>query len=130
MAALATEAQLAGWLGIAEADLPDDVGRLLERASELIRHAVTLPDVFDDDGQPNDADHAEPLADATCAQVELWIEVGEDRDVDGPVQSFQLGDLQVAYGAGPNREPARQLAPRARRQLFDAGLLARGVMIG
>lgn len=129
--ALASLSDLAGWMGVAEADLPDDADRLLDRASEMVRYAITKP-AFDEAGDPLDeldAEEKQAITDATCAQGEYLIEVGEHRDLGDDVQSFQLGDLQITYGAGPNREAGRALAPRARRVLSTAGLIGRGVAI-
>jgi|SRR5690625_190827 len=109
--AYATEAELAAYLGISEDDLPDESERLLDRASELIDEATR--------GRAT----GEAASKATCAQVEFWLEVDEEHDIEGPIQGVIIGRLQIQYGAGPNRIAPTYLAPRARRYLRNAGLL-------
>lgn len=114
--AYAAEADLAEYLGVSEADLPTDAGRLLERASEDIDY-WTL----------GRATQSEATKLAACAQVEMWLEVGEESSIRGPLQSFTLGRWSATYGSGSGGSGPRDLAPRARRYLFAAGLLYRGV---
>lgn len=112
--AYATSGQLAAWTG---RPAPADAERLLARASELVDAAVRA--AFDVDGVtglPSDADVAAVLADATCAVVEAWAEVGEANDVDG------LAGTQVTVGAFTGRR-APVVPPRAARLLAAAGLL-------
>lgn len=114
--AYATEADLVEYLGVSEADLPTDAGRLLERASEDIDY-WTL----------GRATQSEATKLAACAQVEMWLEFGEESSIRGPLQSFTLGRWSATYGSGSGGSGPRDLAPRARRYLFTAGLLYRGV---
>jgi hypothetical protein len=108
-----TTAQLASWLEVDEGDLT--VGdRVLARASELIDEVVVAP--YD----PDDEDVIEALADATCAQVEFWLEAGEEHDIGG-----QRGDIAVE-GLRIGRLP-NTLAPRARRALALQNLLTRSI---
>lgn len=111
----ATTTQLATWLGIDEEDLAADADRLLERASELIDEEVVAP--YDDE----DTDVLEALADATCAQVEFWNEVGEEHDTTGQRGSISVEGLSIARLPGT-------LAPRARRALARENLLSRSVL--
>lgn len=118
--AYATEQDLADYLGVSLADLPDDAERLLERASEDIDY-YTL----------GRATQSEATKLATCAQIEMWLEVGEETDIRGALQSFSIGRWSATYagaagGAGSGGGPPA-LAPRARRHLLLAGLLYRGV---
>lgn len=92
----------------------DEADRLLLRASELIDGAVRQPYDTDDDGLATDSDVAAALRDATCAQVEQWVEVDEANAIDG------LAGTQRALGGGVR---APELAPRARRILLNAGLV-------
>lgn len=114
--AYATDSQLDAWLpdGVTA---PTDTDRQLVRASELIDSTVRQPFTLDDDGLPTDPDIASVLADAVCAQVEQWIEVGVDNDIDG------LAGQQVSV-AGFSGKRAPELCPRAYRILKVAGLLA------
>lgn len=116
--AYATEQDLADYLGVSLADLPSDSERLLERASEDVDY-YTL----------GRATQGEATKLATCAQVEMWLEVGEETSIRGALASFSIGRWSATYanvsggsGGGP---PA--LAPRAKRHLLLAGLLYRGV---
>lgn len=111
----ATTAQLAAWLAVEEGDLPGDAERLLDRASETIDETVVAP--YDDD----DSDILDVLADATCAQVEFWIEVGEEHDVTGQRGEIDIEGLHI-------RQLPGTLAPRARRALARGNLLSRSVM--
>jgi hypothetical protein len=73
--ALATIAQLDAWLG---RPAPADASRLLDRASEVVAGAVRVKVATDDTtGLPTDPTTAQTLADATCAQVESWLDDGE-----------------------------------------------------
>lgn len=94
---------------------PDDISRLLLRASELVDGAVRQPyDVNSTTGIAVDADVAAALRDAVCAQVEQWVEVGEENAVDG------LAGTPRSIGGGVR---APELAPRALRLLLNAGLV-------
>lgn len=110
----ATAAQLAAYLSRSEGDLPADSSRLLTRASELIDQAALMRI------DSANADQAAAARDATCAQVEFWLEVGEEHAIRAPRGAVRVGSLSQA------QQPA-QLAPRARRHLLLAGLLYRGV---
>jgi len=111
--AYATESDLADYLGVSLADLPPDADRLLKRASEDIDY-WTL----------GRAMQCEATKLAACAQVEMWLEVGEETDIRGALASFSIGSWSATYAgsAGPPK-----LAPRALRHLRTAGLLYRGV---
>lgn len=116
----ATEAQLAGWL--AGGDLPAPTGaaatRLLERASTLVSAKVVSGYPVDEAGLPTETEVAAALRDATCAQVEQWLSVGEDNDIDGYPRDTAVSGGGVAVSRRPSR-----LAPRARDILRDAQLL-------
>lgn len=97
---------------------PADADRLLERASELLDDKVRAAfDVDDDTDLPTDADVATALEQAACAQVEFWLEVGEEHDTAGEAHvGIAVGNLRV-----DSLPP--EVAPRARRILRHAGLL-------
>lgn len=102
--------------------VPADAATLLAKASELIDYvafgrAQTLYESTD----PAKANRQRLLADATCDQVEYWLEVGEEHDVVGlPAgSSLQGGRVQVQKMPGA-------LGQRARRTLLRAGLLYAG----
>ena len=119
--AYATRDDLAAYVG-SGVTLPDDaeVDRLLARASELIdQKALRRID-------PGCPAHAAAARQAVCAQVEYWLQHGEDLDVTGPVLSYSIGSMSINYGVGGPRR-VDELAPRARRHLVLAGLLYRSV---
>lgn len=96
-----------------------DVDRLLARATELVDdHCFGAFAVDSDTNLPTDTDVADALRDATCAQVEFWVEVGEEHDVAG-VAGRQVSIARFSIDRLP---PV--LAPRARRFLDDQGLRA------
>jgi hypothetical protein len=73
--ALATVAELDAWLGRPS---PADAPHLLDRASEVVAGALRVKVATDDTtGLPTDPTTAQTLADATCAQVESWLDDGE-----------------------------------------------------
>lgn len=97
---------------------PDGADRLLARASELVDDRVRCTfDVDTTTSLPTDPDIATALEQAVCAQVEYWVEVGEEHDVEG------LSGVGIAVGALRLDELPPELAPRARRILRTAGVL-------
>lgn len=102
--------------------LPDEdtANRMLVKASEVIDDATLyraqLAYDLDQDGA------RDALAQATCDQVEFWLEVGEEHDVTGLRGSLVSGRVQVHPVAGT-------LAPRARRTLLRAGLYSGAVNV-
>lgn len=95
----------------------DDAPRLLARASELIdskaRASFVLNKATD---LPTDPAVAAACRDACCAQVEFWLEVGEEHDIAGMAnRGAAIGHLRL--DALPP-----ELGPRARRILSAAGL--------
>lgn len=95
----------------------DDADRLLMRASEVIAEHVTTGYWLNSDGDPGDAHVRVALADATCAQVEQWLEVGEENDIAGYSRATAM-----SVGISVSSLPA-VLAPRARRILRQTGLM-------
>jgi len=111
---------LAEYLG-AEVDLPSDAERQLLRASELVRH-YALGRI--DTSNPT---HAEAAKSATCAQVEAWVNDGEDRDISRAVSGYTIGRVSMQFAeGGENGRLVSRLAPRARQELLQAGLLYAG----
>lgn len=116
----ATEAQLTAWLSGGELAAPTGAkaAHLLARASSHIDRYVLSGYPTDEAGLPTEPEVSDALRDATCAQVEQWLSVGEDNDIDGYDHHTSVG----AGGVNVAKRPAR-LAPRARDILRDAGLL-------
>lgn len=98
-----------------------DAARLLTRSSELLDGWVRRPFAVTAGGLPADADIAEAMRDACCAQVEFWLlGPGEEHDVEG------LANRQVSIGHLSMAALPPELAPRARRILSLHGLLQIG----
>jgi hypothetical protein len=111
----ATVEDLTEWLPTGTA-IPADAARVLGRASTLLDSVIRAPFGVDDEGLPTDETVAETLANACCAQVEYWIDLGEEHDIEGMAGTrVGVGHLQV------ERLPL-ELGPRARRELAVAGL--------
>jgi hypothetical protein len=112
--AFATDVELAAWLkgGDYEAETPvdDAADRVLARATELIGWASFGTYTVDSlTGLPVLATVVDALRDATCAQVEQWLEVGEESDIGG-------WDQDTTKITSP-------IAPRAIRILTAEGIL-------
>lgn len=98
--------------------------QLLLRDASRFLDRVTLGHAFWE--WPNDGVVPDPPSDeqsfikeAVCAQVEYWLELGEEQSVAPQEGDAQLGQLRVPT-------PPR-LAPKARDALLAAGLMYRGV---
>lgn len=120
MPVYATEADLTGWLPSGVAPEAGDADRLLARASDLLDTDVLYAAVYEVDtatSLPTDPDVIDAFRDAACAQVEYWLEVGEDIDTSGPVQGVSIGSVNIQYGAGDNRISPTTVAPRVWRIL-------------
>lgn len=115
---------LADWLDTTVGALPTDAERLLLRASETIQH-YTLNRIDTDV-----VAHVAAAKSATCAQVEYWIESGEDTDTGRTLKGYSVGrySAQFADGGGQGGNVSR-LAPRARQILLQAGLLYCGASV-
>jgi hypothetical protein len=114
----AEPADLLAYVG-AERTLPDNDEqlRLLARASEIIDDATFGAATADD----LDVDQTTELAKATCAQVEGWLEWGEEQAITGQSGSVGLGGLNIGRLPG-------LVYPRTRIHLRRAGLLS--AMVG
>jgi len=112
----ATTTQLATYLRAAP---PLDAVALLERATRLLDSDFLKAAVYDvdDDGMPTDSVVAAGFAEAVCAQVEFWGEVGVETDVAGPLQGVTIGSVNLQFGAGDNRSGPDYYAPGIARAL-------------
>lgn len=116
--AYASTDDLANFVG-PDSDLPSeaDQARMLARASELLDDAILAPFSVDaTTSLPTDETVAANLRDAACAQVEFWIDLGEDFDIEGLAGSMSVFSASV--------QAPRVLAPRAVRLLRASNLLA------
>lgn len=118
--AYATTTDLESYLNVTASELPDDADRLLDRASELVDYIVS-PNIIDttDTGQSTAAQNA------VCAQVEYWINQGEEVDIMKAPGEYSIGSFSVGRQSNQHEVPA--LSPRARRFLLLDGLLYKGV---
>ena len=116
--AYATTTELAEYLGVQEADLPDDADRLLERASEMIDY-YTLNRI-------DETEDAEVAKKATMAQYEWWSQFDEF-GLQGFYSQIQIGPFQMNAAGETRGKGPPELAPRARRFLLLEGLLYSGV---
>lgn len=113
----ATTTQLAEYLGAAP---PLDSARLLLEASRMLDRDFLTAAVYDVDkvtGMPTDAEVAAAFAEAVCAQVEFWGEVGVETDISGPLEGVSIGSVQLQYGSGENRSGPSYYAPKLLRAL-------------
>jgi len=118
--AYATPTQLAAFLGVNISDLPANAASILEQASDVIDWATFgRIDVAE-------SDQAAAAQKATCQQYEYWDSVGAESDITGMnFKSVSIGTFSAQYADQSKQLPT--LAPRARRTLFLAGMLYRGV---
>jgi len=109
----ATRSDLAQYLAVPEPELPQQADRLLARASEDI--AFFTMGRLDTDLPA----HQDAARQATCAQVEFFLEAGEG--IGPAVTQRTVGRVSESYASA-----SPQLAPRAHRILAQAGLLYAG----
>lgn len=103
---------------------PDDsTVRLLTRASAMLDSQVLRVCWYTADsttGLPTDSVVAQAFADATCAQVQWWLEVGDVTGAAGAGwDTVKIGTAQLTRlktGLTGMDSPARQIAP----QVWDA----------
>lgn len=118
-ASYATPTQLADYLSAEDAAEVSEAERVLARASELMDDTLRRPFALNPATDlPADPKFADALRDATCAQVEYWLEVGESHDTGG------MAHKQVSIGHLSMASLPPELAPRAKRTLHAAGLLS------
>lgn len=117
--AYATTTDLANYLGIAVSQLPSNASILLERASELIDYA-TLNRL-----DTSITEQANAAKKATCQQAEYFISFGTEYDISGrDYEQLSIGSWTANF---QDNSSTPTIAPRAKRTLFLAGLLYRGV---
>lgn len=120
--AYATTTELADYLGVQEADLPDDADRLLDRASETIDY-YTLNRI--DESVTSEADAAKK---ATMAQYEWWSQFDEFM-TSNFLSSVSIGPYSAGISPSEGGSTIPDLAPRAKRYLFLEGLMYKGVEV-
>jgi hypothetical protein len=100
-------------------ELPNEVGRYLARADELIDIAVM------NNLDVTNADHMKACNDAVCAQIELWMQLnGDGIAIYGPLQNVTSGDVLMRFDSNMQNG---KLSLRAAQYLNSQGLLYRGM---
>ena len=119
--AYTTAQKVSDYTGIAVADLPDDIDRLIDRADDVIDFVIKVKyDITDTDTEL-------AIQKASSAQIEYWLLAGEDEDISEVTQSFKIGSFSMDAGGSSGGASSRDaLAPRAYRYLLAAGLLYSG----
>lgn len=124
MTPYATVGELEAYLG-ERVSLPEDPARLLDRASEFISSVTNgVLERFETDyaGEFTQVEVEAALRDATCAQVEFWIEIGEEFDIANPQGSVAAGKLSMS-------QLPPKLALRAKRHLRSVALMGSAVAV-
>lgn len=113
--AYATPADLSAYIDQAP---PDDAIRLLSRASDLIDDfLVGCTYNVDANGNPTDAATITAFNQACCAQVEYWLENGDEFSDLTRVSSYSIEGIAVTF-----KDPPPRIAPRAKDVLRVAGI--------
>lgn len=94
---------------------PADIERLLQRASKLVDSFVLSPYSVEANGSPTETYVAEALRDATCAQIEWWLETGDEVEATARFEDAGVGGLRLGT-------TGLRIAPRALDELNTAGL--------
>lgn len=117
MATYATADELASYTGQAA---PADAERLLTRASELIDEVTRgrAAAAWDDPLPDPVSDDQAAIRDATCAQVEFWMSLGEEHDVEGVRGGVSVG--AVRFDNLPETLATRAARALRRRYLLSA----------
>jgi len=119
MAVYATSADLAEYMALSQDDLPDDVDRMLARASEEVDYyALNRVDT-------TEATHVAAAKSAACALCEYWIR--NAASTASTVTSYTIGKLTVNQPGASTVPIDARTQSRVRFALMKAGLLYRGV---
>lgn len=114
--AYATKDDVSLFTGIEVNDLPNNIESLIQKASDLITNSIVVK---------IKEEHYTALRQATCAQVEYWLKVGEQSENEQQIQSYSAGSISVTFD--PSQRQGK-ICTRARGYLNKVGLLYRGVM--
>ena len=123
LAAYATVADYTSYSGAAPTGPQSTYDRALTTASTLIDELPLATFDVDDAGAPTDSDVAETLAEACCAQVQCWVELGNG-SLDQ--SAFRLAPLGPVSAGGVTVPVPRRYAPAALSALRRVGLLHAG----
>lgn len=105
------------YMSLDEDDLPNDIDRMIDRASDLIDY-YSLNKI-----DSNNNRQLEVAKKATNAQIEYWLNTNDELNIMHIFQGVTAGgDISI------NREgKLPELAPRAKRALLLGGLYNRSV---
>lgn len=126
MANYATKDDYAKYMFIELAQVPAGVERLLARSSELIEQAARNNIKVYNVSASMALNQADALKLATCAQVEYWLQAGEDSAIGRLIRSYSSGDISVTFADGETGS-LDQLSKRSRGYLNKLGLLYKGL---
>lgn len=126
MANYATTSDYAEYMYTTVDKVPIDCERLLARASELIEQAVGDNLKTTNVSVEISARQTLALKLATCAQVEYWLDAGENNATSRAIKSFSSGDTSVTFADG-NSGKVNQMATRTRGYLNKECLLYMGI---
>jgi hypothetical protein len=115
----AVPADLTAWLLGSSIAPPTDAQRQLNRAAQLLdAYLVGVTYNVDVNGNPTDAVTIQAFNDACCAQVEWWLETGDEFADTALMNQYSIEGATVQFKTPPPR-----LAPRALDALRVAGLV-------
>lgn len=113
----ATPADIEEFTGIPVATLPSNIGQIIRKASDLITNMIKVNIL---------PIHSEALKLATSAQVEYWLETGDQSENNTAIKSYTANSVSVTYADKSSTNP---LCPRAKQYLNKVGLLYAGVKL-
>lgn len=113
--AYATTGDLQAWLA---RDPGADAPRLLQQATREVDHfLIGCTYNVDVNGNPTDAATIQAFNDACCAQVEWWLQNGDEFGDLSRIGSYSIEGIAVTF-----KEPPPGIAPRAKQILRVAGI--------
>lgn len=116
----AVAADVVTWVGAGQTlPVTAEVTRLIRNAC-IVLDANLIGFVYPTDVNlnPTDAATIQAFNDATCAQVEYWIENGDEFGDGNNIASYSIEGASVTF-----RKPVPKLAPKAADVLRIAGIL-------
>jgi hypothetical protein len=116
----ALAADVVAWVGAGQTlPVTAEITRLIRDACIVIDEAL-IGFVYPSDVNlnPTDAATIQAFNDATCAQVEWWVETGDEFGDGTNIASYSIEGASVTFRKAPPR-----LAPRAEEVLRVAGIL-------
>lgn len=120
----ATTTDLAAYLDGDE--IPDNAGRLLRDATVMIdRLLISAQYPTDVNDMPADPRHIAALRDATCEQVNWWLQTGDPNGARSAFASLHIGSISIAAASAGTRSGPRsstRIGPQVIAILENVGL--------